>query len=48
MSDSKKVPNTAINESDDIIGGSLMDRSMLDEDEHINFDVHKEMNRKMS
>ena len=48
MSDSKKVPNTAINESEDILGGSLIDRSMLEEEEVLNFDIHREMDRKMT
>jgi hypothetical protein len=48
MTDSiRKVPNTAINESDDHLVGSIADRSMI-EDDDAGFDVHKEMNRRMT
>lgn len=47
LGDSRKmVPNTAINESDDILGGSLADRSMIEEDDGV--DVNKEMKRRMT
>jgi hypothetical protein len=40
------VPNTAINESDDLLGGSLADRSMIEEDETV--DINREINRRMT
>jgi hypothetical protein len=47
LGDSRKmVPNTAINESDDFLGGSLADRSMIEEDDGV--DVNKEMKRRMT
>jgi hypothetical protein len=47
MSDSKKLPNTAINESDDHMIGSMSERSMIEEDD-AGFDIHREMDRRMT